>query len=310
MYVITSCIPPIHDRPPDPRTFDRSDTDLLELGYALPYFKDFMYALEITNLTYLMEEEGPYTVFAPVQASFSIFRMENKINHIDQFPEDELSEILRYHFIPGKWSLSGIPEGYHATLLSEKSTGNPIDLFVEKYDIFRINGLYIIDEPDLSTKNGYIHSIKSVLDIPTILDHLSINHEFSLFLEMLSRKDIDTDYLTLLSDDNPDTFFVPTNQAILSLLDNYPAWQTIDDIPAETLNEIIKNHHIRDENIVLNEVKEDLILTSINGNDLTIQIDYPKWKVIDKNSRTARINIQDIQGRNGIIHQIDRVLIP
>ena len=44
--------------------------DLQGLGYALPYFEDFMYAMEKTYLTYLMEDEGPYTVFIPVQASF------------------------------------------------------------------------------------------------------------------------------------------------------------------------------------------------------------------------------------------------
>jgi uncharacterized surface protein with fasciclin (FAS1) repeats len=269
-----------------------------------------MYAMEKTLLTYLLEEDGPYTVFAPVQSSFTIFRKENKITHIDQFPEGKLAEILRYHIIPGRWSLSSIPEGYHPTLLPEKTTGNPIDLYIEKYDLFRLNGQVIIDEPDLATINGYIQSIKSVLDIPAILDHLLINRDFSLILEMLSRKDLDMDYLTLLSDEHPDTFLAPTNEAILSFIDRNPDWQTIDDISSHTLNELIGSHLFRGENIVMNEIPGDLTLTSMKGNDVTVRMDYPKWSIMDGNKKIARINIRNIQAVNGIIHQIDRVLLP
>ena len=113
MIFFSSCIPPIEGPPPDPRSFEQPDTDLLDLGGTLPYFEDFMYALDKTHLTHLMEENGPFTVFAPIQASFSIFRAENMINHIDEFPEDKLADILRYHFIHGEWTLEDIPSGYH-----------------------------------------------------------------------------------------------------------------------------------------------------------------------------------------------------
>lgn len=51
---------------------------MLEVGYGLPIFEDFMYAMEKTRLTYIMEEEGPYTIFAPIGVSFTEFRNENK----------------------------------------------------------------------------------------------------------------------------------------------------------------------------------------------------------------------------------------
>jgi len=310
LVFITSCIPPVQGPPPDPRSFDEPDTDLLDLGESLPYFEDFMYALNKTHLTYLMEENGPYTVFAPVQASFSIFRTENMIKHLDEFPEDKLADILLYHFIHGDWTLADLPPGYHATLLPERTTGNPIDLYIEKNDIFRINGLNTIDEPDLATINGYIHSINSILKIPYMLDHLSNNKEFSMIIEVLERNDLDPDILDHLTNGDPVTFLAPTNKAIQSFLGAHPNWQTVHDIPSQNLNDILRNHLITDRNIVLNDLKGDLILTSDYGHKFTIHINYPKWTVRGESEKLATLSIRDIQAVNGIIHQVDRVLLP
>jgi uncharacterized surface protein with fasciclin (FAS1) repeats len=305
---ITSCIPPVQEAPPDPRSFSPPDTDLLELGYALQYFKDFMYAMEKTNLVYIMEDEGPYTVFAPVQQSFSLFRKLNNIDNLDQFPEEKLSQILQYHILPGNLILSNIPAGYNATLLLEKTTGNPVDLFIENHDIFMINGLNVIDEEDLQTTNGYIHSIIKVLEVPSMLDQLTVNPAFSLFTEILKRPDLDPELKALLSDKNPDTFFAPTNKALKAFIESNPAWDSLADIPLSLLNTLIRNHLISQENIVLNGIFGTVSLKLMNNEEITVKTDYPRWSIIYQDEKKANIDIRDIQGIDGIIHQIDRVL--
>jgi uncharacterized surface protein with fasciclin (FAS1) repeats len=310
LILFNACIPPVEGPPPDPRSFDPPDTDLLDVGYALPYLEDFMYAMHKTHLTDLMEEEGPYTVFAPIHVSFDKFRIENKIMHLDQYPEDDLRRILQYHVLPGSWSLFTMPNGYYETMLHEKTTGNPIDLFINYNYIFWINDLNIIFEADLPSANGFIQAIKAVLKIPSILDQLSVNDNFSMISEILGRQDIDPEIKALLSDDIPDTFFAPTDKAIVSFLDNNPAWTTIEDIPAESLNEIIRNHLLVNENIVMNGVKEDMTLTLLNGNSVLVKIDYPKWSIMQGERKIASIDLKDIQGVNGIAHQIDRVMTP
>ncbi len=306
----TTCIPPVQDPPQDPRSFDVPDTDLLDLGVALPYFVDFMYALDKTHLTHLMEDDGPYTVFAPVQASFSIFRTENMINHLDEYPTDKLADILRYHFIQGEWTLTDIPSGYHASLLPERTTGNYIDLYIEKHDVFRINGLNTIDEPDLATSNGYMHSINTILTIPSMLDHLRVNGDFSLIKEILEREDLDQDLINSISNADPVTLFAPTNKAILSFLGTQPSWETVHDIPSELLNDILRNHLIIHHNIVLNNLKKDTSLITESDKEITFRIDYPDWSVLGPSKKLANLTIRDIQAANGIIHQVDRVLLP
>ena len=310
LFLTTTCIPPVHDKPDDPRTFDKPEINLLDLGSSLPYFNDFIYAMHKTHLSDILVEKGPYTVFIPNQWAFSKFRTENQINHTDQVPEETMTDILLYHIIKGRWTISKIAAGYHSTLALEKTTGNPIVLFIEKDGLFRLNGIPAMDEPDLETRNGIIHSITSVIELPTILDHLSFNKEFSMILNILNSKDLQPDFLNLLSQDGPYTFWAPTNQAILSFVENNQDWQTIYDIPIETLINILKYHLVSGENMVLKVITGNKKLTSINGSILTIQADYKKWSVSDLNGRIANITENDIQCSNGVIHQIDRVLLP
>jgi len=173
-----------------------------------------------------------------------------------------------------------------------------------------LNGLNTLDVPDLYSINGYIQSIKTVLEIPTLLDHLAINDEFSLILEILNRQDIDKDYIQLLSGVEPNTFLAPTNEAIQSWIKNNPDWQSIDDIPVHTLHNILENLLIPNNNLVFDNKVRDLVVTTMNGETYSIQIDYPRWLIRNENKNLARINISNIQAENGIIHQVDRVLLP
>lgn len=268
-----------------------------------------MYAMKITHLDTLLVG-GPYTVFAPTQSSFSDFRRKFNITHSDQFPKDTLSRILRYHIIPGKYSLADFPEGYLPTLALENTTGNPISLLIENYDVFRINGRYILDEPDLATINGYIHSIGIVIEIPDLLDHLALNRDLSLILKILKRRDIETKFNMHLSSDDPVTFFAPSDSAIKSFIDNHQEWQSVDDIPAVVLNDMLLNHLIDNKNIVLKDIFPDISMHTLSGREISVQIDYPRWKVMAGTTSIAKLIVRDIQGSNGIIHQVDRVFLP
>lgn len=284
--------------------------DLLELAYSLPYFKDFMYSMDQANLTDLMEESGPYTVFAPVQASFATFRQEKNIDHLDDFPAEEFRQLLLYHFIPGRYTLSEMPEGYHPTLLTETSTGNPVDIFVQNDGVFRLNGINVIDEPDLAAVNGYIQSIRYVLELPGISDHLSVNGDFSLFLSMLNRQDLDPGLRARLAQPDPFTLLVPDDIAIQSMLDRNQEWVNVNDIPASVLNDIVSQHFM-EKNIVLSDQKGRFRLNPSSTESYIVWTDYPLWTIRDEDGMLlAKIKKRDIQAVNGIIHHIDRVLYP
>ena len=85
-------------------------------------------------------------------------------------------------------------------------------------------------------------------------------------------------------------------------------WETVHDIPAATLNEILGNHIILNHNIILNDIEEDKTLVTESDLEFTIHIDYPEWSVQGTSGKLATLSVRDIQASNGIIQKIDRVL--
>lgn len=310
IIVCASCIPNGGEVPDDPRTFDPSDMNLLDLSSSLPYFKDFIHASGQAKITDLLGEEGPYTIFMPNQWAFSKFRIENGINSTDQLPDDKLKDILLYHIIHGEWLLLQIPTGYYPTLALEKTSGNPIDLFIDNSDLFRLNGVFVLDEPDLGTSNGVIHSITSVLNRPTILSHLSVNIEFSMIYHVLNRSDIRMEFLKLFDQEGPCTFLAPTNEAMEIFLEEHEEWKTYENIPSEFLSDLLKYHLVSEKNILVKNIIQTKEVTALNGATFVIESEYPNWKILGKRGQIANITKHDIQGIDGVIHQIDRVLIP
>jgi uncharacterized surface protein with fasciclin (FAS1) repeats len=308
--VIQACIPPIQEAPPDPRTFDVPDTDLLDIGNSLPIFQDFMYALEKTYLTDYLEDDGPYTVFAPIHLSFDKFKIENRIYHIDQYPGDQLKEILKFHILPGNWYLLDMTTGYYPTILPKKTSGNPIDLYIDFDFIFKTNGRNVIFEPNLPGINGYMHGIKEILKVPTLLDQLSFNRNISMIHAIITRENLDVGLKQRLTDENPDTFFAPTKTALGSFLERNPAWEAVEDIPSDMVDALIRAHLLTDVNLVLNTYIEDVGVSPLNEADLVIKVDYPRWGILRDGKRVADIDIKDIQGSNGVIYPVDAVLMP
>ena len=104
------------------------------------------------------------------------------------------------------------------------------------------------------------------------------------------------------------TVFAPTNQAFDSYL-TQEGYNTVADIPSDVLDHLIGYHVISgvgESNDIVSGYYETLSTDSPNGGSLSI--------LIEVTSGTLTINAQtqvvrfDIQGTNGVIHLIDRVL--
>jgi uncharacterized surface protein with fasciclin (FAS1) repeats len=306
--VFYSCIPLDKDVPQDPRTFDPSDTNLRELSTALPYFRDYIRAMDFTNISGILEAPGPYTIFMPNQVGFTKFRNEKGISDAEEIPEDSLKRILLYHIIPGHWRLSQIPRGYYPTLAGEKSTSNPIDLFIDTDELLKLNGIVALDEPDLETVNGVVHSISAVLEIPAVLNHLSVNSEFSIISGILNSGLPGEEIIKMFRQEGPFTFFAPTDEAFEAFLAENDAWQSPEDIPAEVLNDMLKYHLIEKMNFLLKDVIEERVVSTLKGPAIMAEPVISGWQIRDGSGRTVRVTRNDIQAVNGVIHQVDKVL--
>ena len=113
----------------------------------------------------------------------------------------------------------------------------------------------------------------------------------------------------------PFTVFAPTNEAFAAL----PAG-TVDKLlqpdMKDTLTKVLTCHVIGAKALaadVMSMVKADGGMhkaKTVGGCELTLKLDGDKVQVIDENGGVATVTIADVMQSNGVIHVIDKVLLP
>ena len=105
------------------------------------------------------------------------------------------------------------------------------------------NGSATPIDTDIEAKNGIIHTINEVMLPPNVVNLASNNDDFSILVAALTRSDLTTDYVSVLTGEGPFTVFAPTNAAFEALLASSADWNTLEDIPVATL-EAVLNYHV------------------------------------------------------------------
>lgn len=121
-----------------------------------PELSTFVMLVNTAELRDLFNGTGPFTVFAPTNDAFKKLG-QKKIDHLSK-PEnrDELSTLLIYHVIPGKY-LSKNLKSREARAIS----GKMLQINAEN-DQIKVNNANVI-KTDIIGPNGVIHEIDTVL---------------------------------------------------------------------------------------------------------------------------------------------------
>jgi uncharacterized surface protein with fasciclin (FAS1) repeats len=127
----------------------------------------------------------------------------------------------------------------------------------------------------------------------------------------LTRSDLSTDFVGALSGDGPFTVFAPSNAAFQALLDSNDDWNTLDDIPASTLETVLSYHVSSGVNARSTDLADGMMVSTLaEGATLEVDLSNPDALQIVGGSSTATVELADIQGVNGVVHVIDTVLLP
>jgi uncharacterized surface protein with fasciclin (FAS1) repeats len=118
-----------------------------------------------------------------------------------------------------------------------------------------------------------------------------------------------------LSGAGPFTVFAPTNEAFAAL----PAG-TVDNLlkpeSKDALTKVLTYHVVPAKAMakdVMDMVKADggmHKVKTVAGAELTLKVDGDKVTVTDESGNTANVTIADVEQSNGVIHVIDKVLLP
>lgn len=131
----------------------------------------------------------------------------------------------------------------------------------------------------------------------TVVDIAVSNPDFSILVEAVTKADL----AGALSADGPFTVFAPNNDAFNALFSQLGV-SGINDLSKEQLTPIL-TYHVVPGKVMSSDLSNTSVAT-LNGGK--IKVDLTEGVKIND----SKVVAADISGENGVIHVIDKVLIP
>lgn len=255
----------------------------------------------------LSDANSNLTVFAPTNAAFSAFLTANGFASVDEVPVDVLTQILLNHVVGSELKAADLTTGYVSTLATFGTTTANLSLYVNTTGGVTLNGGAAVSAADVDASNGVVHVVDRVIGLPTVVTFATSNPDFSILVQALTRADLTTNFVEILSGAGPFTVFAPTNAAFAALLSELGV-ASLNDIPVATL-EAVLTYHVVGANVRAAALSEGQVVTTLNTQTFTIGL-AGGAKITDANNRVANIVATDVQGANGVVHVLDKVILP
>ncbi|MEC3877880.1 fasciclin domain-containing protein [Chryseobacterium salviniae] len=251
-----------------------------------------------------LSESGSFTVFAPTNDAFTSAGLGSEAA-INAVPVETLKNILLYHVFTQKYAASGIPSG-----TTELTTASNSKAYVSK----KSNGVYIngamVTTADVNASNGVIHVINKVLMPPAgnIVQVAQGNSNLSFLVAAVVRaSEGSTNVASVLSTTNGLTVFAPTNQAFINA--GFTSIASIQAANPNTLASIL-TYHVISARVFSSDLTEGATPATLNGANVTITLSGGAKVKGNGNPSASNITSTDIMATNGVVHVIDRVLLP
>jgi len=297
----------------DDVTLTPPSSNIVELASSSSDLTSLVAALQAAdgNLVEVLSG-GEYTVLAPTNQAFDNFLTENNFSSLDAVPTDLLSTILLNHVISGTvnaYNLSTAGAGY-TTTNATNADGDFLSLYFNTASGIEFNGVSSVIDGDIAASNGIVHIVDEVIGLPTVVTFATADSTFSTLVAALTRDDLEYDYVSALSLNTtpaPYTVFAPTNEAFGSLLTELEVSE-LSEIDTATLELTLNTHVVYGTNVREEDLSQDMSVPT-EGDLLTISLENGP-QVIDMNNRAADIIATDVQANNGVIHVINKVMLP
>ncbi|WP_044129634.1 fasciclin domain-containing protein [Rudanella lutea] len=251
------------------------------------------------------------TVFAPTDEAFRAAGFADAAA-INAAPVATLAAILQYHVLPTRVASSAINVGDNAPQASLLSTNGTVYVTRNSGGV-SVNGARVTTA-DIAASNGVIHAIDKVLLPPAgnlleavVALNTANNNQYSLVIAAVQRAGAAV-VGALSTAAGPFTLFLPNNAAFTAA--GLGTEAAINAANPATLQGILLNHvvpaRVFSTNLVAGAVPMaggSASTVAINGNSVTIT---------GKGNGTSASNVTrtDIVATNGVVHLIDRVLLP
>jgi transforming growth factor-beta-induced protein len=261
----------------------------------------------------LSDSSASLTVFAPTDDAFTALATalgySSATALVDALPASALASILTYHVLPTKKSAADLAAGgpTEATLYSFAGSSTTLALDTT-------SGVSITDAdlttahvttPDVPASNGVVHVIDKVLVPPGVLNIVQMAQLNPTFSKLVGAV-VSADLTATLSGAGPFTVFAPTNDAFAAIQ------STVDGLTTEQLTQVL-TYHVLASQVLAADIPFGTPITTVEGQTITINAGTTAGTpptITDTTTTPADIVATDVRASNGVIHVIDKVLIP
>jgi len=240
---------------------------------------------------------GPFTIFAPTDQAFTDAGIDLAALNTTE-GKATLSDILLYHVIAGEVPAANVTDCMSANAVN----GQPLAFTVG--DSVMVNDA-TVTTADVATSNGIIHVIDKVLtpsdtpnDIPRTAQCTGVHNSLVAAV-------IQADLLTTLQGDGPFTLFAPTDQAFIDAGIDLATLNTPEG--KATLSDILL-HHVYSGSVMSADLTDGMMVQMVNGDNITLTVATGMGASVSIGNAT--VTGADVLTANGVIHVIDKVLMP
>ncbi|MGE3174367.1 MAG: fasciclin domain-containing protein [Planctomycetota bacterium] len=233
---------------------------------------------------------GPFTVLAPTDAAFGALDPTALADLLLPQNQAQLIDLLSYHVIPQQLTAGAALAAETASTLRGTSA-----LFAAGGDGATVNGA-LISAINIPCSNGVIHVVDRVLQPPAHIPALASAAGLTTLAGLLVAAELDDD----LAQPGPFTVFAPTDQAFADLPAAVVAALT-EPANLALLQQVLLYHVAAGEQTA-NAVLSRSELHTLEGSPILV-MSGPMLN-------DAALVQTDVLAGNGIVHVIDRVLIP
>ena len=252
-----------------------ADKDIVATASALPDFSILVEAVVAAGLVSTLQGAGPFTVFAPTNAAFAALLTELGVTKDALLANKTLlTQVLTYHVVPARVLKAEVPVNTAITTVQGQT--------------FTINSSMVITDQNMRTSN--------------IVATASALPDFSILVEAV----VAAGLVSTLQGAGPFTVFAPTNAAFAALLTELGV--TKDALLAnKTLLTQVLTYHVVPARVLKAEVPVNTAITTVQGQTFTIN---SSLVITDQNMRTSNIVTADVFTSNGVIHVVDKAILP
>jgi uncharacterized surface protein with fasciclin (FAS1) repeats len=265
-------------------------------------------ALTKADLVTTFQGAGTFTVFAPTDDAFKAVGIDTAFIRLNT--KETLAAVLKFHVLGTKVAATDIAIADNAAV----TTLNGTAYVTKNAGGVSINGAKVTTA-DVAASNGVIHIIDRLILPPStdIVAFLQANANYSLLVAAVVKADL----VTILKGAGPFTVFAPNNAAFTALGAPYATVAGINGLDA-TQVAALKNillYHVLGGRFFSQNLKAGAVPTANAAKTVTIDLTNGV-KVVGLAAGNSAIVVTSPVGNfnavatNGVIHTIDKVLLP